>query len=161
MKQGKTFLLFGSGDGPPCRPIAEADVAGYMADCLDCPELQRRILPIGGPDTAITPRERGEMLFELCGRRPRYRRVPLALFKMVIPALGAGAGILPSLADKAEFARIGQFYATEPMLVRDPLTGRYDGEMTPSYGSRTLRAFYRRALIEGPAGQELGDQALF
>ena len=44
----------------------------------------------------------------------------------------------------------------------DPATERYSAEATPSYGSDTLEAFFRRAVKEGGlAGQELGDQAVF
>ncbi len=47
------------------------------------------------------------------------------------------------------------------MLVLNPETGRYDEEMTPSYGTDTLRNFYARVLKEGLAGQELGAHAVF
>ena len=38
---------------------------------------------------------------------------------------------IPSLAEKAELARIVRYYATESMLVFDPSTGRYDATSTP------------------------------
>jgi divinyl chlorophyllide a 8-vinyl-reductase len=79
----------------------------------------------------------------------------------IIFVLSALGRIVPSLRDKAEFARIGRYYATESMLVLDPAKGTYDAEATPSYGSDTLRDFYARVLKEGLAGQELGDHALF
>ena len=66
----------------------------------------------------------------------------------------------PSLAEKAELARIGRYYATESMLVLDPETGRYDAAATPSTGTETLFDFYR-ALVAGGAAPELGDHAVF
>jgi divinyl chlorophyllide a 8-vinyl-reductase len=161
IQAGKPFLIFGPGDGPPCKPISEADLAAYMADCLQEPTLKNRVLPIGGPGPAITPRERGDMLFELSGRRPRFRHLPLSIFDIAEKLLAPASRFLPRLEDKAEFARIGRYYATEPMLALNPETGRYDDATTPEYGEQTLREFYRRVLEEGLAGQELGDQSLF
>jgi divinyl chlorophyllide a 8-vinyl-reductase len=67
---------------------------------------------------------------------------------------------LPTLADKAELARIGRYYATESMLVLDPASGRYDAAATPSTGSQTLFDFYS-ALLRGEAAPERGDHAVF
>ncbi len=161
VKAGKPYLLLGPGDGPACKPISEADVAAYIADCLHDPMRQRRILPIGGPGPASTARERGEMLFELAGRRPRFRRVPMAIFDIAERVFTNAARLFPRLEDKAEFARIGRYYATQSMLVLNPDTAEYDADATPEYGSQTLPAFYRRALDQGLDGQELGDHAVF
>lgn len=161
VKAGKPFMLFGPGDGPRCKPISERDLAWFMATCVKDDVAENRILPIGGPGPALSARERGELLFDMLGRTPRFRRVPLALFDLVGKPLDAASRIWPSLADKAEFARIGRFYATEPMLWRDPETGRYDESQTPSFGTDTLREFYARVLEQGLDGQELGEQALF
>ena len=57
-------------------------------------------------------------------------------------------------------ARIGRYYATESMLVLDPISGRYDAAATPSVGSQTLFDFYAR-LIKGEASTERGDHAVF
>jgi divinyl chlorophyllide a 8-vinyl-reductase len=161
LKAGKPFVLFGPGDGPACKPISERDLARFMADCLDRPDCRAGILPVGGPGPAVTPRERGEMLFEMLGRPPRFRRLPLVLFDMVEKPLSLLSTVTPALAERAEFPRIGRYYATEPMLWRDPETGAYDARATPAFGEDTLRDFYARVLEEGLAGQELGDQALF
>lgn len=161
IQAGKPYLMFGSGDGPACKPISEADTASYIADCLEMAELHNRILPIGGPGPALTARERGEMLFELARMRPRFRHLPVAMFDIAAAVLGTAARIAPRLADTAEFARIGRYYATESMLVLDPATGEYDASATPEYGSQTLAEFYRHALDKGLEGQERGDHALF
>lgn len=158
---GKPFLMFGAGDGPACKPISEADTASYIAECLTSTALHNRILPVGGPGPAMTVRERGELLFELSGRRPRFRRLPVAMFDVAAAVLGAAGRFAPRLRDKAEFARIGRYYATESMLVLDPKSGKYDPDATPEYGNRTLADFYRSALAHGLAGQERGDHALF
>ena len=154
VRAGKPFLLFGDGR------IADEDLADYLADCLDDPARRNRVLPIGGPGPALTPRDQGECLFRLLGRPPRFRQVPVALLDGVIAGLALGGRLVPALADKAAFARIGRYYATESMLVLDPRTGRYDAEATPSTGTRTLPDFYA-ALIDGAAAPERGDHAVF
>ena len=79
---------------------------------------------------------------------------------IAIAGLGIAGRIAPSLADKAELARIGRYYATESMLVLDPVTGRYDADATPSTGSETLFDYYAQ-LIRGEAMAERGDHAVF
>lgn len=161
VQRGKPFVVFGDGELTACKPIAEADVARFVADCLDDPTRRNAILPVGGPGAPITPRAQGELLFELCGRAPRFRHVPVRMMDAIVATLGALSRVIPPLRDKAEFARIGRYYATESMLVWDASTGRYDAEATPSFGEQTLRGFYARVLREGLAGQELGDHAMF
>jgi divinyl chlorophyllide a 8-vinyl-reductase len=161
VKRGEPFTVFGDGRLTSCKPISEGDLACFLAECLDDRAKQNAILPVGGPGPALTPREQGELLFELCGRPPRIRQVPVALLDFVIAGLSAGGLLVPGLRDKAELARIGRYYGTESMLVFDGSTGRYDQSATPSYGRETLREFYIRVLRDGLAGQELGDQAVF
>jgi divinyl chlorophyllide a 8-vinyl-reductase len=64
------------------------------------------------------------------------------------------------LANKAELARIGRYYATESMLVWDEAQGRYDADATPSTGQDTLWDCYQ-ALVSGKASLERGDHAVF
>jgi divinyl chlorophyllide a 8-vinyl-reductase len=161
VKRGKPFAVFGNGELTACKPISEADLACFLADCLDDPSRHNAILPISGPGAAITPRQQGALLFELCQRPPRYLHVPVRMLDLMIRVLGVLSRLFPRLSDKAEFVRIGRYYATESMLVLDPHSGRYDAEATPSYGRDTLREFYARVLRDGLAGQELGDQAVF
>jgi divinyl chlorophyllide a 8-vinyl-reductase len=161
VKAGKPFLVFGDGALTACKPISEADVARFLADCLEDPGKRNAILPIGGPGAAITPLSQGQMLFEVAGRPPRYRHVSVRLLDAIIGVLSVLGLVVPRLRDKAELARIGRYYATESMLVLDPATGLYDAGRTPSYGSDTLRDFYARVLSGGLEGQELGDHAVF
>jgi len=160
VRGGKPFLVFGDGTLTACKPISDDDLGAYLADCLDDPARQNRILPIGGPGPAITPREQGEQLFALLGQPPRFTRVPVRLLDGIIGLLGAAGRIVPALADKAELARIGRYYATESMLVLDPASGRYDAAATPSTGQETLFDYYE-TLVLGGAGPERGEHAVF
>ncbi|TCD47641.1 NAD(P)-dependent oxidoreductase [Chlorobium sp. N1] len=161
VKSGKPYVMFADGELTRCKPISEADLARFMADCLEDPSLRNRILPIGGPGKAISAREQGEMLFSLLGREPKFKKVPIQIFDVVIPVLTLLSKFLPKLRDKAEFARIGKYYCSESMLVFDHEKGCYDEDATPSYGTDTLRDFYERVLKEGLKGQELGAHAMF
>lgn len=160
LRQGRPFLVFGDGRLTACKPIGDDDLADFLADCLDDERLQHRVLPIGGPGEAITPRQQGERLFELLGRPPRFRQVPVKMLDLVVGALATAGRVVPALADKAELARIGRYYATESMLVLDPATGRYDAAATPSTGTQTLFDHYAR-LVRGEAVHERGEHAVF
>ena len=160
LKRGKPFLLFGDGRLTACKPISDDDLAAYLADCLDDPSRLNRILPIGGPGPAITPREQGEHLFKLLGREPRFRHVPLALLDGIVRTLSALGRVSPSLAGKAELARIGRYYATESMLVFDAARGCYDADATPSTGAETLFDHYAR-VVSGAASVDLAEHAVF
>lgn len=160
VRQGKPFLVFGDGTLTACKPISDRDLARYLADCLEHPTLQNRVLPIGGPGPAITPRQQGEQLFALFGQTPRFRQVPPALLSGVALLLGAAGRFVPGLAAKAELARIGHYYATESMLVLNHKTARYDAEATPSTGADTLFDYYAQ-VVRGEARAERGEHAVF
>lgn len=160
VRRGKPFLLFGDGTLTACKPIGNDDLADYLARCLDDASLRNRVLPIGGPGAAITPRQQGEHLFALLGRPPRFKLVPVVLMDAVIAVLGAAGRVLPPLAAKAELARIGRYYATESMLVLDPASGRYSAQATPATGTQTLFDHYA-ALLRGEATDERGEHAVF
>ena len=160
LKAGKPFLLFGDGRQTACKPISDADLGAYLAACLTDPALRNRILPIGGPGPAITPRQQGEKLFELLGKTPRFSSVPIAFFDAIIAGLSAMGAVYPPLKVKAELARIGRYYATESMLVWDPAASRYDADATPSTGQDTLFDLYAR-LVAGEVRLERGDHSVF
>jgi divinyl chlorophyllide a 8-vinyl-reductase len=160
VRQGKPFLIFGDGTLTACKPISDGDLATYLVECLDDERRWNRVLPIGGPGNALTPRQQGEHLFELLRRRPKFRHVPVAMLDAIIGILGTAGRLAPSLTKKAELARIGRYYATESMLVLDPKTGRYDAEATPSTGTETLFDYYAR-LVSGGIAPERGDHAVF
>ena len=160
VRQGKPFLVFGDGRLTACKPISDRDLGAYLADCLNDPSRHNRVLPIGGPGPAITPRDQGEALFRLLGQPPRFRRVPVGLLDGIIALLSLLGRLSPALASKVQLARIGRYYATESMLVRDPVTGRYDADATPTTGRDLLFDYYRR-LLDGTERVELGDHAVF
>ena len=160
VRAGKPFLVFGDGTLTACKPISDDDLGAYLADCLDLPDRRNRVLPIGGPGAAITPRQQGAHLFELLGREPKFKHVPVGLLDVIIKTLGIAGRVLPPLAAKAELARIGRYYATESMLVLSPDTGRYDADATPSTGTQTLFEHYAD-LVHGRAETERGDHAVF
>jgi divinyl chlorophyllide a 8-vinyl-reductase len=160
VRAGKPFLIFGDGTLTACKPISDEDLAAYLIDCLDDPARFDRILPIGGPGPAITPREQGERLFALLDRPAKFQSVPVRMLDVIAGALSAGGRVVPPLAAKAELARIGRYYATESMLVWDAAAGRYDAAATPSTGSRTLFDEYA-AIVAGAAAPDRGEHAVF
>lgn len=160
VRAGRPYLMFGDGRLTACKPIADEDLADYIADCLTDPARANRVLPIGGPGPALTPREMGEHLFRLLGRAPRFRAVPPGLLAGIAAGLGLAGRVAPALAAKAELARIGHYYATESMLLLDPATGRYDAACTPEAGTRTLPDYFADVLA-GRAGVERGEHAVF
>lgn len=160
VRNGKPFLVFGDGTLTACKPISDDDLGDYLAGCLADESRRHRILPIGGPGAAITPREQGECLFALLGRTPRFKHVPPAMLSGIAGVLGFAGHLSRSLAAKAELARIGHYYATESMLVLDPATGRYDAAATPSTGRETLFDYYAR-VVRGDVSVERGEHAVF
>lgn len=160
VRRGKPFLVFGDGMLTSCKPISNNDLAVYLAECLEDRSRWNRVLPIGGPGHAITPRQQGEFLFELLGRPPRFRKVPLAMLDCIVGTLDLFGQLAPRVAEKAELARIGRYYATESMLWLNPETGRYDAAATPSTGAETLFDFYK-SVMAGDVAVERGDHAVF
>jgi divinyl chlorophyllide a 8-vinyl-reductase len=160
VRAGKPFLIFGDGALTACKPIGDDDLGRYLADCLDDPARADRVLPIGGPGDAITPRAQGEYLFRRLGRPPRFKSVPVRLLDLIAGTLDLAGRVVPAFADKAELARIGRYYATESMLVWDAAAGRYDAAATPSTGTQTLFDYYDE-LIAGTATLERGAHSVF
>lgn len=160
LRAGKPFLLFGDGELTACKPISNDDLGRYLVQCLSDATLQNRILPIGGPGPAITPREQGEMLFQALGRTPRFKHIPLAMMSAIVAGLSISGKISSRLRDKAELARIGQYYATESMLVWDEAAGKYDADATPEFGTETLADHYKRLATEDVA-DDRGEHAVF
>ncbi|EKX36860.1 8-vinyl reductase [Guillardia theta CCMP2712] len=148
VKNGSPYVMFGDGEVCKANAISEPDLAIVMADCITDKSRWNKVLPVGGPGKPLTPLEQSKILFELFGLEPKYIRVPVAVFDAIIGLLDGIAFLFPSFKDKAEFARIGRYYATEDMV-------------GPSYGTTTLREFFKDVAENGLQGQELGDQAVF
>lgn len=160
VKSGKPYMLFGDGTKTACKPISDRDLGTFIAQCITDQDKRNAILPIGGPGDAITPREQGERLFAMTGKKPRYIKIPIVLISGVRSALEALGRVSQTCADKAEFARIAHYYATESMLVLNSDTQRYDANATPSTGTDTLFDYYE-TLLEGSTTLTRGEHALF
>ncbi|RZS58537.1 NAD(P)H-binding protein [Sphaerotilus mobilis] len=155
VRRGGAFHVFGAGTGTACRPISDDDLAAYLVACLDDPARQRHILPIGGPGPALTPLDQARLLADLTGQPLRLRSVPLALLEHIAALLDGLARLTPRrwrapIAQRAEYARIGRYYASESMLVWDAASSRYRDDLTPSTGRDTLADHYRRLLDAAP-----------
>ena len=160
VRDGRGFLVFGDGRLTACKPISDADLGRFLARCLTDPAAANRILPIGGPGTAITPLDQAAMLERLLGHPVRIRHVPVALMSGIIGLLSTLGAIVPRLRDKAELARIGRYYATESMLVWNPATHRYDAAATPEFGTDRLEDHYA-AILRGEVADDRGAHAVF
>jgi divinyl chlorophyllide a 8-vinyl-reductase len=160
VQKGKPFLIFGDGQLTACKPISDRDLGDFIASCLDDPGRHNQILPIGGPGPAITPRQQGEYLFQLLGQTPRFKSVPVGFLDGIIGVLSWFGKLIPVMADKAELARIGRYYATESMLVWDAEANRYDAELTPSHGTQTLFEAYEK-WVSGQTAPDRGEHAVF
>jgi divinyl chlorophyllide a 8-vinyl-reductase len=159
VREGKPFLLFGDGELTRCKPIAEQDLAQFLRLTLEDTALGG-IQPIGGPGPALSPLDQARMLAELAQRPLRTRSVSPQLLSGAARLLDLPGRLFPAAADKAEFARIGHYYATESMLLWDEAQQRYDADATPEFGSVTLRDSYARQLA-GEDQQRLGAHAMF
>ncbi|WP_271078107.1 NAD(P)H-binding protein [Aurantiacibacter sp. MUD61] len=146
VKRGKPFLLFGDGELTRCKPISDGDLARFIVSALSDPAKHNCVLPIGGPGPAISPKAQGELLFELLGKEPRFRHVPVKWMDRAIAALDLLGKLSKHAAAKAEYARIGRYYATESMLVWDKEREVYDADATPEFGEDTLRDHYAKLL---------------
>ncbi len=48
VKKGFPYIMFGDGHLASCKPISEADLASFMADCVEDKDKVNQVLPIGG-----------------------------------------------------------------------------------------------------------------
>ena len=142
LRAGKPFLMFGDGELTACKPIADEDLAQYIADGLTSADTLGRVLPIGGPGPALTPKQQGRLLAAALNVPFKSRSINPDWFIK-------GAGLLERLAPlsktmrrRAEFLRIAHYYATESMLCWDDEQGSYQTDATPEFGERTLAQHY-------------------
>ena len=160
VRQGQPFMVLGDGQMTACKPISDADLATYLVDCLARPDRLNRILPIGGPGPAISPAMQAQLLAQVLGRPVPLRRVPVGLLRGIAKGLGWLGRCSGALQAKAELAQIGLYYATESMLVWDPVNARYDAHATPEWGQETLLSHYQTLIATGQ-GANLGEHAVF
>jgi divinyl chlorophyllide a 8-vinyl-reductase len=95
--------------------------------------------------------DQAAMMQALLSRPVKVRHVPIGLLKAVITTLSLLGRFHSGLAKKADYARIGLYYATESMLTWDAKTQNYREDLTPSIGSQRLIDHYRKVLLEDPA----------
>eukprot|EP00210_Caulerpa_lentillifera_P007767 g7412.t1 len=161
IRKGAPYVMFGNGELTACKPISEQDLAAYIVDAVLDEDKMNKVLPIGGPGAALTPIQQSEMIFKYLKKPPKHISVPVGIMDGVINFLSFLERFFPNLEDSVEFGRIGKYYATESMLVWDPVKEEYRPDLTPGYGEDTLDEFFKKAINEGMEGQELGDQAVF
>ncbi|CAN0306033.1 unnamed protein product [Pylaiella littoralis] len=141
VQSGAPFVVFGDGTMCKCNPIAEADLATYLVDCITDETKGNKILNVGGPDDGLTMTAQGKLLFEAVGKPPKIVNAPVLLFDLIIGGLDFMAKILPGqFEDPAELAKIGKYYAVEDMLTTDP---------SEKFGTVTLGEHYKRIAVEG------------
>ena len=100
------------------------------------------------------------MLKRLTGQPVRIRHVPVALMHGIVGLLTALGTLSPKLKAKAQLARIGRYYATQPMLLWNPATQSYDADATPEFGTERLEDHYA-ALLRGEVADDRGTHAIF
>ena len=160
VQENRPFLVFGDGRLTACKPISDADLARFLTLTLTDSEMRNRILPIGGPGPAITPLDQAAMLAALLDRPVPVKRVPVALMSMIVAVLSVLGTVSPRFAARAGLARIGRYYATQSMLVWDPVAGRYDPDATPEFGTDRLEDHYA-AMLRGEVADDRGAHAIF
>lgn len=160
LRKGKPYLLFGDGMLTACKPISDRDTAAYLVRGLHDPGMQNSILPVGGPGPAMTPRDQGSLLFSALGVSPRFKTVPVGVMRAIGAGLAPFALLSKTLSEKRELARIGTYYATESMLVWDPIIGRYDPDATPEFGADTLADHFHHLASLGENDAH-GSHAIF
>jgi len=140
IQQGAPFVMFGDGEICKCNPIAESDLATYMINCIEEQDKWNKILDIGGPDEGMSMKQQGDMLFDILQKKPWFVAAPIGLFDFIIGTLDFFGQWSDQMADAAELARIGKYYAVEDMLTTAP---------SEKFGKVTLRQHYERIAVEG------------
>ena len=71
VKRGFPYIMFGDGHLASCKPISEADLASFMADCVEDKDKVNQVLPIGGNSFSPNVMEAGncQVTAELCSLR--------------------------------------------------------------------------------------------
>ena len=101
-----------------------------------------KILPIGGPNQSLTPKNVGEMLFEVFEVTPKYKSFPTKLLDAIRLLLLIAAPFSSWAKSKSELIKIAKYYATESMLIWDENKLCYDPFKTPSTGEDTLEEYF-------------------
>ena len=160
VRDGKPYLMFGDGTITACKPISDNDLGRFIASCVRDTSKYNQILPIGGPGSALTSKAQAQLIGDALGQDVRMRSVPVALLNGIVGLSSFLGRFSQTWADRAEFAKIGRYYATESMLVWDADAGRYDADATPEYGDETLEEHYVQLAL-GEISPDFGEHAVF
>ena len=142
IKKGKPFVYFGDGKLTQCNPISEKDLSVFILSCIRDKNKWKKILPIGGPNQSLTPKNVGEMLFEIFEVTPKYRSFPTKILDVIGLFFLIGSPFSNWAKNKSELIKIAKYYATESMLVWDDDKMYYDALKTPSTGNDTLEQYF-------------------
>ena len=160
LRAGKAFLVFGNGELTACKPISDDDLGNFMVGCITDPARYNKILPIGGPGPAITPRDQAQALFALLERPVKLRQVPVVLLRLICAGLRLAGVMFPAAQRKADLAQIGLYYAKESMLVWHGPERGYSAEHTASSGTEHLFDHYAHIMRSGDTVPR-GDHSVF
>ena len=142
IKKGKPYVYFGDGTLTQCNPISEKDLSVFILSCIRDKNKWKKILPIGGPNQSLTPKNVGEMLFEIFEVTPKYRSFPTKILDVIGLFFLIGSPFSNWAKNKSELIKIAKYYATESMLVWDDDKMYYDALKTPSTGNDTLEQYF-------------------
>ena len=142
IKKGKPYVYFGDGKLTQCNPISERDLSLFILSCITDENKWKKILPIGGPNQSLTPKNIGQMLFEIFEVTPKYKSFPTKILDAIRLLLMIASPFSGWARDKSELVKIAKYYATESMLVWDESEARYDSLKTPSTGKDTLEQYF-------------------
>jgi divinyl chlorophyllide a 8-vinyl-reductase len=138
VKQNRPFLFFGDGTETACTPISQRDLAEFILDTVQQPASWNKILPIGGPQPALTPADMAVIISKIHNKPTVTRSVSPKLFDILRTIIAPLRPISRWAREKSELMNIGKYYATESMLVWDTTSGHYDAKRTPSTGQDTF-----------------------
>ena len=138
VKQNRPFLFFGDGTETACTPISKRDLADFMLDTVQRPASWNKILPIGGPQPALTPADMAAIISKIYDKPTRTRSISPKIFDVLRTLFTPLAPMSRWAREKSELMNIGKYYATESMLVWDAVNGCYDAKHTPSTGQDTF-----------------------
>ena len=142
IKKGKPYVYFGDGKLTQCNPISEKDLSLFILSCIRDKNKWKKILPIGGPNQSLTPKNVGEMLFKIFEVAPKYRSFPTKILDVIGLFFLIGSPFSNWAKNKLELIKIAKYYATESMLVWDEGKMCYDHFKPPSTVNDTLEQYF-------------------
>jgi divinyl chlorophyllide a 8-vinyl-reductase len=142
IQKGKPYVYFGNGKLTQCNPISERDLSNFILSCIKDKTKWKKILPIGGPHQSLTPKDIGQMLFEIFEITPKYKSFPTNILDAIRLLLLIFSPFSGWARDKSELLKIAKYYATESMLIWDEGGMCYNPLNTPSTGKDTLEQYF-------------------